>query len=89
MVQGVIIKVRLILVNLIFTWLIMKANVSTNEATGTGKGGGVGGQGGQMPPSPFPPNDFSIAKVAYFDFTSRGMFLPNEYTDRVVTMLRC
>ena len=42
MVQGVIIKVRLILVNLILAWLIMEANVSTKEAAGTGKGGGWG-----------------------------------------------
>ena len=49
------------------------------KATGTG-------QKGQMHPRP---SDFSIAKVALFDFTSRGKFLPNEYIDRVVAVLRC
>ena len=49
-----------------------------------------GGQGGYASPHPpLIPNDFSIAKVALFDFTSRGKFLPNEDIDRVVAMLRC
>ena len=43
---------------------------------------------GQMPPLP-PCNDFSIAKVTLFEFTSRGKFLPNEYIDCAVAMLRC
>ena len=39
--------------------------------------------------TPLPPSGFSIAKVALFDFTNWGNFLPNECIHRVVAMLRC
>ena len=51
------------------------------------KAAGTGGQGAN---APLPPcNDFSIAKVTLFEFTSRGKFLPYEYIDCAVAMLRC